>query len=66
MKKQIKRDCVVCGKSQDIILYQDGTYRGGYYFDFDESVLGKDCEYWECPKCYFMDVIEKKLEICHN
>jgi hypothetical protein len=55
IKKQLQRECLVCGKSLDIIVYGDYMYDGGYYFDFGavlKSKENKDAEYWECQKCF--------------
>ena len=38
MRARLHRSCSLCGKIIKIILYEDGTYRGGNYWDFD---LGK-------------------------
>ncbi|GEM_PF-4613011 len=32
MKKQIIRNCTVCGKKIKVTVYPDRKYRGGHYF----------------------------------
>ena len=36
-----------------IIIYEDGSYRGGHYFDMGKDWEKKHGEYWECPSCYW-------------
>lgn len=37
-KRTIERDCMECGKTIEITVYEDGTYEGGHYFG-DSSLL---------------------------
>lgn len=53
IRDRIERLCVVCGKKTKIILYNDLSYRGGYYFAFgNKKPKDPKNEYWECSKCY--------------
>jgi len=29
---RVDKKCLVCGRTMNVILYQDGKYRGGHYF----------------------------------
>jgi len=60
IRHRIERVCAVnedsCprrGKPMRIIIYEDGTYRGGHYFDMGKDWEKKHGEYWECPSCYW-------------
>lgn len=32
IKSRVDKECVVCGKAMNVILYADHSYRGGHYF----------------------------------
>ena len=59
----ILADCPRKGKPMDVVVYEDGTYRGGHYFgepvpipEQRKRILqlkGGGEEYWECPTCYW-------------
>ena len=53
IKDRLDRKCVICGKQICIVLYTDNTYRGGYYFSFEnKKPKNLALEYWECSTCY--------------
>ena len=43
--------CPRQGKPMDVVVYEDGTYRGGHSFRGISEIVG--FEYWECPQCYW-------------
>jgi len=58
--KRIERQCSISvdecprrGKPMRVVIYEDGTYRGGHYFNFGEEWERQHGEYWECPACYW-------------
>lgn len=50
--KEIKRQCVICGKNIYVKIFRDGKYTGGNYFCNISIEEDKNAEYWECDKCY--------------
>lgn len=55
-------DCLCKGKPMNVVVYEDGTYRGGHHFTSasgGELILGG---YWECPSCYWGKGAPKPVE----
>ncbi|MCX6809396.1 MAG: hypothetical protein NTZ65_01445 [Candidatus Berkelbacteria bacterium] len=48
IKKEITRQCAICGKNILVKVFVNEKYIGGNYF-CDIPTVG---EYWECDKCY--------------
>ena len=59
IKERIVRQCSICPKKINVILYTDDSYRGGHYFNLDKpkkrpkTLEEIALEYWECPTCYW-------------
>lgn len=49
MSDTITRNCSNCGTELEITIYDDDTYEGGHFWDFD---FGENGELWECDPCY--------------
>ncbi len=51
-KKEIVRQCVICGADITIVLLPKRRYQGGNYFFTTKFDDGTKAEYWECDQCY--------------
>lgn len=47
--ERLDRTCSDCGDDLDIIIFKDGSYAGGHYWDLDFDEHG---ELWECHDCF--------------
>jgi len=53
--RRLRRRCSLgdCLRPIRVILYEDGSYRGGHFFGRIIEGKGIKGEYWECPPCYW-------------
>ena len=58
-KRTIERDCVECGKTVQITVYEDGTYEGGHYFgDWTEPDEESEGEFEKTGEWEGFDVVK--------
>jgi len=58
-KRTIERDCLDCGQTLEITVFEDGSYEGGHYFgEFTVPEEETDGEYEKTGEFRGHDVVE--------
>jgi len=58
-KRTIERDCLDCGQTLEITVFEDETYEGGHYFgEFTVPDEESGGEYEKTGECHGHDVVE--------